>query len=587
MKYIAITIGGVLVDTDDDTKLGLSFASGIFSDGGLEVSHSFGLSIPATAINNKVLDFSETPDFPGVRQSARCVINAGGVSLNGRVTLVSSTPRRYELLFVYGDLLLAGTDIFAVPLSQIPQIQGTIVYGGREGQQGGTIPNFGFYHYHNGSNQGGGNTLTSQGTAGMFPSCNFGWLLTQAAAFAGGYTCNFPADPLRDPYKFGIVLPTMNTVTEHACRITGSARSGWTDTLANLNAAGLTIEARRYKRGAFNSNITVFVLKATRKITIEYIYAGFSNTQNVFAGGMGYDFGDMPNFYFNDRSFELNAGDWFTVVNHFDIHHGIFHDYWDGSTGYTTAVDCTFTVKDDAGTVQAGDTLNLQDNLPDMTLAQICQAYCWMCDCMLSVNSTTKELTFIPLSSILSGSAVVDFDTLPVVEVKEITRYIDGFSRHNLVRCKSAEYVCEEMRFERDYPCENDALDAERVLCEIPFNEGNWEIHGGAKEAVFEDVTVGDNGDTQYNGQLSIFYEAPVGDWARHIQTINDEGVGVDTAAATLNSTEMRVTARVPFHVFAGLAPGDCATYNGRTWCIKTATWSEGLVDFELLYLKS
>lgn len=586
---IAIMIDGRLVDTDDNTRLGLQFNSNLFASGGIEVAHSFGLSIPCTSRNNIILNFSELQDFPGVRQSANCVISAGGVALNGRVVLQDWSGGRYNLIFMYGDLAAAKLGLFSANM-------GTYLAGLEANRQltgskddctfGGAIPLFGFYSYHNGSAVTG-SAVAPNNQTGLFPVVNLGYLLDMAAQGCG-YTCNYPtSDPLRYAYKFGLVLPTMRHYNDRICRITGKGTTGFTDVNNNLAAAGLAIGSRTYKRGFFNKRVTVYTLTALKHLTISYVYTdSMTNTQNVFAGGQGYDFMGVSDFYFGDREFEMNAGDWFTVVNYFDKEDGIFKKYWNGQHGYGTAIDCTFTVKDDEGVVQTGDTVYLRDNLPEMSLSELCQAYCGLCDLAMQINESAKTLDFIPVPNMLQGYTAVDLDKLPLVEIKSIERYIDGFSRHNYVRCSPADYVTEEMQFKRDYPCENEALDEESEIVVVPFNEGNWIIgSGGAKEAVFDDVEIGENGETHYKGTLSIFYEAAPMHYALHVQTINDEGVGVDTATATRNAVTCRVTARIPFHVFATLETGAYAVLNGREWLIRSATWSGDAADLELVDL--
>jgi hypothetical protein len=356
----------------------------------------------------------------------------------------------------------------------------------------------------------------------------------------------------------------------------------------------LTITTRRYKRGRYNANVTAFVLQATKSLTVKYIAtdAG-TNTNNVFAKGQGYD---LPQSWIDEHQildysvseFHLNAGEWFAIVNWADMHTSEARHYWKLASGYETAIDCTFKVLDDAGTVNVGEQISLADNLPDMSLSELCQAYCGLCDLLLSVDEENKVLTFTPLAQILAGSVSLDLDALKHADVTAITRYIDGFARHNYVRCNSADYVTEECRFVRDYPCDNDSLPDERDIVTVPFNEGNWEIsNSGAKEAVFDDVEVGDNGSVQYRGCLSVFYEAPANNYALHVQTINDLGVGLEMSEGSRNAMQCRVTARIPFHKFAALRPGHIAMLHGRMWTIKSAVWSGEAADLELIYLKS
>lgn len=591
---ISMTIVGRPVDVDGGTSLGLKWESGIFSGGGIKLSRSFGLSVPFTPANDKTMDMSFSQDFPGLRHSAQCSIVAGGVALNGRVTLVEAGGGRYELLFVYGDLVSAAADSFSRPIGAYladSRLSVEVTGTKTDVTVGGVIPDFGFYAYHNGA-AAQGSAMTGGGAVGLFPTANLGSLIDAAAAGCG-YATVYPSAHNQHAHSFGLVLPTMNTYSETVCRVTGSARNNYADVYGNLAAAGLTVVTRRYKRGRYNANVTAYVFQATRGITIKYLAGdAVTNTHNIFAKGQGYDF---PQVWLDDHvmdytvaDFHLNAGEWFAVVNWGDMVTNHHKKYWHLTDGYTTAIDCTFKVLDDEGVVQVGETLSLADNLPEMSLAQLCQAYCGLCDLLVSVDEALKVIQFTPLSAILDGEEAVNLDVAKRGEVSHITRYIDGFSRHNYVRCQSADYVTEGMKFKRDYPCDNDAIDMERDFETVPFNEGNWETGaGGGKEAVFEDVEVGDNGNVQYKGVLSIVYEAPQGEYARHVQTINDEGVGVEAAAATLNACQCRVAAHIPFASFCSLRPGAEAVIHGMRWTVMAATWSGDTADLELAYLKS
>lgn len=579
-------INGFLVDTDEGTELGLAYRSPLFSRDGISISRSFGLSVPDTPTNNRLFMMSESSEFPGVRTGAQCTINSGGVSLDGVVYLDRWSGGRYELLFMYGDLA-TDEDAFTRPIKGNVFTGRTLTLTGKDETEppGQMVPMFGWYPYINGYGQPGivGNPPT------MFPTVNLGWLIEEAAA-AIGYTVTMPVAPLRDPHRFGLVLPTMEVYSDTAVRVTGSARSGWTlvSGAATWADVGLTVTARRYKRGAFNANVTVYTFTAIRPVRVEYDpTTAMGNTANVFCAAMGYDWMGGEAFGFGARQFDMDTGDWFTVVNQFDKHNGVFRDYWDGQTGYTTAVDVTFTVKNREGTPNVGDTVSLDDNLPDMSLADLLQAACDLTACVFEVDGQQKTITMYEEEELIDGVTAVDLDSCGVTGVKEIVRYIDGLARRNHVVCKSADYVAEEMRFRRDYPCDNDILPDEQELAVVPFNEGNWRETGGMKLAVFDDVQLAADGGVNYKGTLSVIYESgqPGGGYGLHVQTLSERGVGKDLAAASREAMSVRLTARVPFHKFAGLRGNSMATWRGRPWHVRSAVWQGGLVDFELVLL--
>ena len=594
---ITVRINGQYADTDADTRIGLQWKSWLFARNGMETSRSFGFSLPDTPDNNKMFIIDRDPNFYGVRHAAKCEIVAGGVVLHGRAVLTSWGGGRYEILFMYGDLDLPGN--FGDSLHGHLFTGATFEFTGKDrAVTGQMLHDFGFYSYNNGTAQ----TPDVGYQPGMFPTVNLGWLIEQAAANVG-YSVAMPSNSIRDPHRYGLVLPTMDVDKPlPALRVTGSARAGWSPVFpagySQLSEFGLKVETRRYKRGYFPANVTVYVFVAIRPITISY--TGSLSLPWFFVSGQGDDLWNWSDDGNNVpeasecASFEreLAVGDWFAIVSSLDVHAlPFFRPWcWDGQTGYTGAVDCTFTVKEAAGVVQAGQTVTLDDNMPDLSFTQLLQAACDLTDCILEVDGAAKTVTLHPSPDILNGWNWLDLDTAGVTEVKEVLRYIEGLSRHNYVRCKSADYVREEMMFRRDFPCDNDALDEEAEFSQIPFNEGNWEVTDGVKVAQLEDVTVGANGDYAYKGVLTVIYENTTlygNGNALHVQTVNDEGLGAEMAEASREAVSVRLTARVPLRLFAALAPGALAVWRGRRWHVRTATWSDGLADLELLSLNS
>lgn len=592
---IAIRINGKYADTDARTQLGLQWQSWLFARNGMETSRSFGLSVPDTPANNSLFMLDMDPNFVGVRHSAKCEITDGGLVLRGSVVLTDWGSGRYNLLFLYGDLDLPSS--FCQSLHGHLFTGASIEFTGKErATTGAMVSTFGFHAYHNGTA-----TLPTVGLQpGLFPTVNLGWLLEQAAMNVG-YSVAMPSGNIRDPHRYGLVLPTMDVNKElPALRVVGSGRAGWSPVYpsgySQMSEFGLRVETRRYKRGYFPANVTVYVFVAIRPITLQY--TGSLSSPWFFVSGEGAelwnwnDAGDNVPDAVEASSFEreLSVGDWFTVVNASDAHPlPFFRPWcWDGQTGYTGAVDCSFTVKDAGGVVQQGQTLNLDENMPDLTFTQLLQAVCDLTDCIVEIDGSLKSVTLHPSTGILTGWEWLDLDESGVLEVKEVLRCIDGMSRHNLVRCKSADYVREEMKFVRDFPCDNDALDEEAEFAVIPFNEGNWRQDGASKLAELEDVTVGANGNYQYKGVLTVIYENTgyYGNGAAlHVQTINDEGLGMEMAAASRDAVSVRLTARVPLLKFAGLTPGATAAWRGRRWHVRGASWSGGVAELELLSL--
>ncbi|MBQ1196457.1 MAG: hypothetical protein IIX44_09465, partial [Clostridia bacterium] len=153
----------------------------------------------------------------------------------------------------------------------------------------------------------------------------------------------------------------------------------------------------------------------------------------------------------------------------------------------------------------------------------------------------------------------------------------------NYIRCDSKN-VQDESYFKRDYPVENDYLDEEREVGVIPFNEGDWALNQyGQKELFSMDVVQTSNGELHYEGVVTVFYENALHDGALHIQTVNDEGVGVDYAAFTRQATTVEVNVAMSLQEFMRIEDRAAVTFRGATYVVESAQWGDGSARLVLL----
>lgn len=591
---IEIYIKGNRIDTDADTRLGLKFTGGIFRIADNELTRSYGLSVPMTDSNNIVLGFDGDPTMEGVRTAAKAVVMSGGVVLTGDIYLQSYGRGRFELLFVQTR---GGWELTA-PIGTLGAWSPSITVNDKEALHAGTIPNFGWYRYFNGVS--GGNEVGDP--AAQFPVTNLGYLLSNAAGMAG-YMLQYlnGGSAYEDAANYGIVLPTMDTYSSATVTVNGNARGGWSTVVSGgqtLADVGLSIVVRRYKRGLFGANVTVYTFTAIRHIRVKCT-ANYM-TGPMFAQGQGIrenwlnwqvQAGSvLP--YFTDIDLELDAGEWFTMVSRADIVDGIFADYVKLSGGYETNIPATtLEVLDNDGVAGNGETIYLDSNLPDLTLADLLTIYCNLTCSSWTVDDANHRIVVETFDHALAnaGTHVVDLDAARVVSVESVERYLDGFAQHNYVRCRSAAYVTEEYKFLRDYPCANDILEDDADYAVIPCNEGNWMIDGnGDRVACFEDVEANENGSTTYKGALSLFFANPdPNGQALHLQTINDVGgMGAGFAAFTGQAVTVRMLVAMTLRDFSEFAPSTVCTWRGRDYIVRSATWSEGKCNLELVRLE-
>lgn len=582
---LRLMIGGSLADTDDATKIGFKFASGwvdgIQANG---VYRTFDLSVPATAKNNELMQFSNNTAYDGMRQAMEGVIIDGGIWMPGKLYLVSSTRERYELLFIHGR---PSWDANGMPSGLFPD--NMTVYDKMPSTNGGTIPHFGFYGYENGV----GDPQSVGIPLDHMPCCNLGYYIDTIAT-AMGYTVNWPSvSGWLNPYSYGLMLPTCNVYNYDTVTFTGSPTGGYSVTIGGggtLLDLGLQLTTKSYRRGAWAWPVDVEVFMATRPLRIRtnpgttVIYAG-ERGYRIFNGDLAVPQGDVE--------FDIAAGEWFTLGNIADRHRQLGGNWkWYGPlaspAGYTTPVSDTFTVMENQGTPGNLSTVNLADNLPDLSLADALAAFCDIICGTYTVDTDAMTIDVVSLEDALRTLPVaIDLNKERITLVGTIKPYIDGWARSNRVRCKSEGYVTEECAFVRDYRCENEYLDKERIIGEIPFNDGNYILtnSGGVmyKTLWVEDVAVAADQSLEHKGVLTIFCEAPAGVPALHLQTTTDDGIGAAYNEFTAHAVTLEVTVRMPLYRYIRTQKGVLVHYMSKEWVVRSADWSDGLCRLVLL----
>lgn len=582
MIEVTINIGGVLLDTDEGTQLGMAYHSRwLFGDGGAK-RRSFDMSVPVTVHNDNAFAGYQEPARDGVRQRIAATVVAGGVLMNGLLYVTNCSNGRYQILFVTGNIF-EGFD--NVPNWRFPD---TLTVRDKETPvTGGIIPSFGFYQYDNGTFNGVVSPPVS-----LFPTANLGYIIDTLAA-AAGWTVVYPPAVMGRRYQaaaYGLILPTMRVYNDNTVNIDGSGVGGWNVTVqggGTLANCGLAVQTRRYKRGNMNENKTVHTFTALRPVKVV-----FEESQGVVvAGGQGYD---IYNNWNGQRGCEIDmqTGDWFTVVSPQDWHWvgGRASNKWNGTLntprGYETQITAVFSTHEDAGVASSNSVIKLSLNLPDMKLKEYLDAYCDVICATWEADDATKIITVTTLEELLSNlDNWLELDNEKVVSIGDAKRYIDGWSQHNYVVFKSADNVPDWARFRRDYPVVNDYLEKEREVAVVPFNDGEWAYDANGKKTVFlDDVTLETNGEMNYKGVLTLVYENNGGNTgALHVQTVNDEGLGELFGAFTRSAMSLEVDVVMPMMRFAQIDELKAVTFRGRSFVVEGARWAGGICTLCLL----
>lgn len=580
MENLTINIGGNLLDTDEQTNVGFGYQSEwlVGDDGSSGKRYSFDLSVPDTTANRTAFQDYEHPAGVGIKRAMSATVGGFGVMIDGTLFVSGWSGGRYSLLFVSGAF---GRSFRDCPRWIFPDVfmpRKTPV------TEGGRIPNFGQYSYNNTAYQSG----AAQNTPTLYPVANLGYIIDTMAAYAG-FSVVYP-DPLQgrcfQADAYGIILPTLSVYNSVDIDVSGSAAAGWSVTpqTGTLADAGLTIVTRRYKRGLFNSNKTAHTFEAVRPVRVT-----FSPSQNiVVASGQGYD---IKNDWSGSAgcSFDMAAGDWFTIVDNGDWTTMFGNPKWNGEAmnprGYETSCAATFTVEENAGVASGLSNITLADNLPDLGLADWLAIYCDTINAFWRINGTDIEIIQrdILLHNLLP---TFDFDERKLYSLNSVKRYIEGWAQKNDVRYRDADYIPEPLRYLRRYEVDNDYLDEQREILTIPANAGEININqNGHKEAFFEDIIQWPNGEIEYRGTLGIIYEnLNAGETdALHVQAAADEGVGQTYGAFTRYASTFTVSVNMDLMEFFTLTEATAVAFGGGSFVIRSAQWAGGIASIDML----
>lgn len=576
--------GGVRLDTDGGTKVGLKYEGGVMGMPNGGAARSYDLSVPATDNNCAAFSISQSAETEGVRNSTPARLACGGAVMDGRLYLKRWAGRRFELLFVYNvaDTL---TDRIDDPVDRL--ITDDVVISVSKGDEldTGVIKPFGFYHYTNNLTSHAhptiGDTITSM------PSTNLRWLIEHAAATLNlGVTWNNNGSEWEQPENFGILLPTANTRTWNSYSVTGSAVNGFAPSVPPW----LHFATRRVKRGIAGANKTAYAYEAVQPCSVRidnvgdnYVVDGDTNNGRHILANPGEAF--LRN---------LQTGESFIIVNK-DERKYMGAAWWWASNAFEANIDQVTMLVGDIGTTAAvGGTLHLRDNLPDLTLRQLLDTYCLLTCSTWYPNAANTGIEVTTYAYRIAAQALyADLDGMRVTEVDSVQRYIDGYANHNILTCKGIgeEDMSPDRHFRRDYYINNDYLENEAQYGEIPLWDGYAldSCNPGIYTAYFDDAaTDADNG-VVLTPRLGIFYanlHHTCDGEALHVSTIDAYGdVGKEFGSLLAQSVTVRVKIAASMLWFVGLKPVSVVRWRGRDYIVKQGSWGDGIAQLSLVRL--
>ena len=537
------------IDTDEDSGFSVKWINPFFCVGVTELAHTQELSVPATENNSKLFNLDNVIIAYGWRRGRQCWLGYSGGEIKGKLYIKDFEKNRYNLLFVYGAEL---DEILSLPIDNYWQPNNSILIDTPKLEN--IVTDFGWMNYD--ELHGNGNFANG---ANMLPVINLGWMMDQAATAAGysflinGISMQNVNDAQFNPYNYCINIDRIQSGTEYSLHFANWAADGGFN-VANFqffdennnpvipSAAGFSLQSNMLQGTSPGTFWPCYVFNALRPVTI--VLRPDSNVccivnQHLIVGAPDTN---LPPYIQIPAQFTLHAGDTITFVSIND-----YDSYYQGFNDPATLFSYWFTVIDSMTTANIGDTIVLSQNLPDISLIQLAMNYCLMTSSYFVVDSNSNTINIYNINDVISrrfsnGAKIGVEAQRKLINVGKLFRYIDGYSQHNLVRCKSADYVVENQRFSVDYPCDNDLLDNENIFGEITFNDGNMNSDG---EAVFENVEVGSGNEINLKPQVGVFFANLNGGYSYHIQWVENnycmsEGFSALTATASSTSPSKR-----------------------------------------------
>lgn len=573
---------GQLIDVDPSTDFSLKSENPFFCVGITQLAHTQDFSVPATQNNNLIFNVDNSVIMEGWRRGRDCWLGYSAGEIAGRLFIKDYNKERYNLLFVWGEELDPN---LSLPLNNIWEPSDTLLMRAPSPKD---IPStFGWMNYNELYNDG---TFTNGIT--MMPAVNLGWMMEKAANAAGyGIKINddLPSNAPEafNPYNYGVTLDSVNAGTDYSLVLSGWSAAAlpealnyqFYDALNNPvpdNAAGVQL-SQKLLFWLVPGWGQYFVFEAIRPITI---VIPASNNVAVRVNSGGYpgttDPYNEPWIHHNVR-LELNAGEYFTIFYTLDYQ-------YDGIYG-STPFNFTMSVIDSVTEAQVGDTIRLADNLPDMSLLDLIRNYCLITSSYYIIDGVSKILIY-NINDVVANKfkrgRVINIDTdCDILDVASLRRYIEGYSQNNIIRCDSADYVAEIMRYKASYRVDNDLLDNESEFGVIGFNEGNRTAAG---EAVFQNVEIGENNNVSLRPKLGICYDNFDGGTSYHLGWVEENfGMHNSMGLITENSTSLIMTIRESLAEYLKRSAEDLYYYSGCAFLSKDSTWKDNATQMTLV----
>lgn len=560
---IRFNINGKYLETPDGLQIQLQRVNPLFAFDSIQCERSTSFDVPSTPNNDLVFDLARVPAYygRGMRVRYAATMEASAVTKRGYLYVTEYDGGKYKCVFVCGELLGLQAIRDAGKLSDFMRFTNTTTYSTQ------------------GYRPSSAETMIWQKVeyerptdALIRPSIQLGLLYSAVFTQLGVTHAQIPAAAA----SIRIIPNEIEGIQTENVTLTTTARPMATDgtypvCLEVSNSLLGDVISYSVARVSRKSGATTYTGTARVYYTGQNIEITFPDDwdDNLFIGRFVSGYYPQEEHLLNifqflgDRSFdrdknvtgeslrgrtvEIEQGGTFLIISKDDYIYlqesGSLTEGWAIAGG-------EYIVEIEGGEMQSGAVVRLQDNLPDITAVDLLKYIAAFSGLVLNYDNA-NGITFDDLSFGTWGNIVAK----NVIDLNKITRGFSNYAQRNTVQFADGRGIV--------YTIENDNLEQEKDLQNLPFVQG-----GGVADAIYiddkiEGDVVGTNGGGDYLARVELSKNAGV-------QTLCD------------NSTSVQIRARMSMLEFNKLTPKTLIIYNNTRYVWTEAQYSNGVVTLKL-----
>lgn len=214
-----------------------------------------------------------------------------------------------------------------------------------------------------------------------------------------------------------------------------------------------------------------------------------------------------------------------------------------------------------AGDVVAGDKIVIADNLPDISVIELCKIYAALTGTALNYDEQ-QGLTFDEID--IDDWEVKDLSKL--IKRGEVKRTFSDYAQTNKIVFESGSGVMNAEKVSQSYLVPNDNIDSEKELQKIPFSEGG---------AIGTDVYVRDNEDKEV---IAAGYAGEQMPYMPHISLPKNEGLQSLCDA----STQIIIESRMSLLEYNSIKPNTLLQVEGGQYVWNSRNWQKNNANMVL-----